>query len=312
MPSQFAPVAFFAFNRALHAQRTLAALALNAPASQSALHVFIDGPRNAAERVLVDEVIGVATSAAGFASVQVHVAESNQGLYASITSGVSTVLRSWDRVIVVEDDILVSPDFLAYMNDALGRFKDDSRVACIHGFSPPLRDLPDYFFLPGGDCWGWATWADRWCLFNDDARSLLRTIDSRGGLRAFAASHGYESLRQLAQRVRGKNQSWAILWHASLFLAGRLTLHPGKTFVQNIGNDGSGVHSGVSDAYTSAFRGSYSGIPDLAVTADESSARAVSDFMDGVAGQGLFSRLKRVVLSAHTHLLVRRTLGSRP
>jgi hypothetical protein len=48
----------------------------------------------------------------------------------------------------------------------------------------------------------------------------------------------------LRSRIAGRNNSWAVLWYASAFLAGKLTLYPGRSLVQNIGNDGSGTHGG--------------------------------------------------------------------
>ena len=257
-----APVAFFAFNRPVHAARTLRALAATPEARATALHAFVDGPRHGGERDAVDAVREVVANATGFAQVHVHAADANRGLFASITGGVQRVLDAHDRVIVVEDDVEVAPCFLAYMNDALARYRDDARVGSIHAYAPPIDGLPAYFFLEGADCWGWATWADRWSLFEPDPRALLRAMHARRLLRAFTASHGAQSLLQLVHRAEGRSQSWATQWHASLFLAGRHTLHPGQSFVTNIGNDGSGTHADASEAMGRATRTSYAPRPD--------------------------------------------------
>jgi hypothetical protein len=299
MPGKHAPIAFFAFNRPEHAARTLAALAANAEAIDTDLHVFVDGARNDAEQPLVAEVVRIAQTAAGFHSVRIKHADTNQGLYRAITSGVSAVFSEAGRVIVVEDDILVSPHFLAYMNDALERYASDPRVASIHAYSPPIAGLPDYFFLRGGDCWGWATWADRWTLFNPDASGLLDTLVSRKLLTEFCASHGSRSLLLLARRVRGRNQSWAILWHASLFLAGRYTLHPGQSFVQNIGNDGSGAHAANTSMHATPLTDNYTRLPELAVEDDPVAAARLSRFLDSG------NAINRLVLRSYAKLAAR-------
>jgi hypothetical protein len=56
--------------------------------------------------------------------------------------------------------------------------------------------------------------------------------------------HGARKLMQmLRDQVTGRNDSWAVRWHASAFLQGMLTLYPSVSLVNNIGNDSSGRHS---------------------------------------------------------------------
>jgi len=55
--------------------------------------------------------------------------------------------------------------------------------------------------------------------------------------------------KQMQEFKAGKNNSWAIRWYASIFLKDGLTLNPAKSLVQNIGHDGSGVHSNKEGMY---------------------------------------------------------------
>lgn len=275
-----APVTYFAFNRPRHTAQTLAALAANPGAAETDLRVFVDGPRSESEQALVAEVRRVVDATHGFRSVRVEASATNQGLYCAITRGVSQVLDEAGRTIVLEDDILVSHCFLEYMNQALDRYEHDPRVGSIHAYAPSIENLPDYFFLRGADCWGWATWKDRWTLFNADALALLRMLVTHRLLTDFCANHGSDSLLYLVRRARGRNASWAILWHASLFLAGRLTLHPGASFVQNIGSDGSGTHSADSTLHHTRLRTTYANLPPLPIEENRAAAKALSDFLD--------------------------------
>jgi hypothetical protein len=180
----------------------------------------------------------------GFRSVTVHHRAINYGLARSIIDGVTRVLAEHESVIVVEDDIVTAPYFLRYMNDALVRFADDERVASIHGYMYPVKAaLPEAFFLPGTDCWGWGTWRRGWALFNPDGRDLLQQLKQRNltGFFDFNGAHAYTQM--LADQVAGRNDSWAVRWYASALLAEKLTLFPGHSLVHNIGNDGSGTHS---------------------------------------------------------------------
>lgn len=296
--TSFAPIAYFAFNRPQHTARTLAALSANPQAASTDLHVFVDGARDARDQAAVDEVLRIARAASGFASVSVHAAASNQGLYRSITQGVSQVIAQAGKVIVVEDDILATPYFLSYMNDGLETYREVAAVGCIHAYSPAMQGFPDFFFLRGGDCWGWATWADRWQLYREQTREMIGEMVASRQLKAFLDIHGHHSLAHLIKRARGRNQSWAANWHASLFLANRLTLHPGRSFVENIGNDGTGTHAAISDAYSTATTTSYAGIGRQAPVHDEKSAHLMRDFLDDVAHESVLRRVRRKLITA--------------
>ena len=297
MSANYAPIAYFAFNRPAHTARTLAALAANPLAKATDLHVFVDGARNEAERSLVTKVLDTVRTVPGFRTVVVHASETNQGLYCAITGGVSRVLAGAGRVIVVEDDILVSPFFLTYMNEGLDRFESDLRVGSIHAYSPPIAGLPDHFFLRGGDCWGWATWTDRWSLYREDTRELVSELVANGQLDAYLNIYGHHSLVHLIKRAWGRNFSWASNWHASLFLAGKLTLHPGRSHVENIGNDGTGTHAADSGIYATDTTESYDGIGTIHVLHNNDCAKAMRDFMDGVARETPYKTFRRKLIT---------------
>lgn len=245
-----APIVLFVFARPEHTRHTLESLAANALANQSDLIVYSDAARNSSENDLVKAVRSLIDSAKGFRSVRVINRETNFGLARNITNGVTEVLRENDRVIVLEDDMITSPHFLAYMNEALERYANDERVASIHGYVFPTdQPLPEAFFLPGADCWGWATWRRSWACFNLDGQYLLDELKRRKLIRSFDFNGAYPYLDMLKNQIEGKNDSWAIRWYASAFLADKLTLYPGRSLVRNIGIDGSGTHCGESDSH---------------------------------------------------------------
>jgi hypothetical protein len=115
----------------------------------------------------------------------------------------------------------------------------------------------------------------------------------------------------LAQRALGRNGSWALPWHASLFLQDRLTLHPGRSFVENIGNDGSGEHSAASAVFDTPMRTDYDGLPPMAVDPDPGAARAISKYYDSVGGAGIVSAARRLGLRLYTLLLASYVARSR-
>jgi hypothetical protein len=245
-----APVALFVYARPEHTRKTVEALQENKYASDTDLVVFSDAAGTPDEQEAVACVRNYVDKIEGFKTLSVHYRSQNYGLARSITCGVSDVLRHYGRVIVLEDDMVTSRFFLQYMNEALDRFAEDDRVISIHGYMFPVKQsLLEPFFLLGADCWGWATWARGWSLFNPDGQMLLDELRRRKLTQLFDINGSYPYTKMLEEQTQGKNDSWAVRWHASAFLAGKLTLYPGRSLVHNIGNDITGTHCGISDAF---------------------------------------------------------------
>jgi len=273
-----APIALFAYNRPQHLRRTVEALANNPLASDSDLHLFLDGPKTEEDVEAVAEVREYASGIKGFRFVSLVEHEKNQGLSVSIVGGVSYLLESCERVIVLEDDIVTSPQFLEFLNDGLETYDADPEVASIHGYMYDIQGLPETFFLRGADCWGWATWRRAWRFYNPEGRELLGRLKRENLTQLFDLEGACENTRMLDDQVAGRNDSWAIRWHASAFLEGMLTLHPGQSLVQNIGNDSSGTHCGSSRFYDTTIQNTYAGIKRLPVQENAVAREKFKDF----------------------------------
>ena len=274
-----APVALFVYARPEHTQRTVEALLKNLLAEETDVIVFSDAAKGAEKEQAVAAVREYVSGVKGFKSLTVHYRPHNYGLAKSIIDGVSEVVREHGRVIVLEDDLVTSRYFLTYMNDGLKHFADDERVISLHGYMYPVkRPLPEAFFLPGADCWGWATWARGWALFNPDGQYLLDELRQRGLQKAFDFNGSYPYSGMLEGQIAGSNNSWAIRWYASAFLAGKLTLYPGRSLVQNIGNDDSGTHCGTTTALDVAVSESPIGLDGIDVEPSQDALDAVEEF----------------------------------
>ncbi|OWV71973.1 glycosyl transferase [Rhizobium sp. R634] len=250
-----APVILFVFNRPLHMARTVAALQANELAEETPLLIYCDGARSEKETERVRQVREQAKAVTGFKSVTVVERERNYGLAGSIIDGVGRLCEQYGRVIVVEDDLITSSDFLRYMNQGLDLYASEERVASIHGYAYPVPndDAPESYFLRGADCWGWATWARAWKHFEPDGAKLLTALKEKGLTKGFDHGGNAFFVRMLRNQVEGKNQSWAIRWHASAYLDNMLTLYPRQSLVVNSGFDDSGVHCSDVDYYESSL-----------------------------------------------------------
>jgi len=250
MINNLAPIALFVYNRPGHTKKTVTALQKNKLAKDSKLFVFSDAPKNPAEKTEVKKVRNYLRQINGFKKITIIEQKENQGLAKSIISGVTEIVNKYGRVIVLEDDLITSPYFLQYMNEALQIYENNKQVMHISGYFFPIKNnLPATFFFNQTSCWGWSTWKRAWQYFNPDANILLKEIKKGNQIKKFNLDGYHDFTKQLRDNINGNINTWAIKWQASVFLKDGLCLHPNKSLVQNIGHDGSGINCKENDIF---------------------------------------------------------------
>lgn len=243
-----APIALFVYNRPAHTRETIEALRKCELAEQSDLFIFSDAPKTNKDADAVSEVREYIRSIDGFKSVSIGERNANFGLANSIINGVTSVINVHDRIIVLEDDLIVSPNFLRFMNDALDQYEDKPSVIQISGYMFPVKvDIDeDALFLPMTTSWGWATWKRAWQLFDPDAKGYASLKNDSMLRKRFNLDGAFDYFSMLENQLEGRINSWAIRWYLATFLNNGLTLYPRQSLVSNIGFDGSGTHCGAS------------------------------------------------------------------
>ena len=248
MLKSVAPIAVFAFNRAGNLTQTLAALAANQLADQSHLTIFCDGPRNDVERSMTDTVRAVARAAKGFASLRVVERENNLGCAGSIIDGLQQMFAEHERVIVIEDDILCSPDTLTFLNDGLAKYENHKTVWNISAWSPPAAIFPvhsdypyDVYVVPRFNCWGWGSWRDRFALIDWNVSDYAMFSQCQALQRAFNRG-GVDLTSMLNEQMCGELDTWDIRMDYARFKYGCVGVNPVRSYTTNIGI-GSGTHT---------------------------------------------------------------------
>ena len=265
MKTEFpAPVLVFAYNRPAHLQKTLDALRQCDGVSDAALYVYCDGPKVGAptETLANIKAVRVLARAQHFAkTTTVREQPQNRGLANSVINGVAEVLACHGRVIVLEDDLEVSPCFLRYMNHALDFYENYPAVFSIGGHSLGRRalgiprDYPhDVFASPRACSWGYATWRDRWARVDWRDETSWRACLSDPRLRAAFDYGGADLSMMLRQHMEGKIDSWLIRFMFAHFKHRAVSILPCDSLVRNIGCDGSGVHCDPTTASGDAGR----------------------------------------------------------
>jgi len=247
---KLAPIVLFIYNRPLHTKQTIEALQKNELAKESELFIYSDAPKNSEAQSDVDEIREYIKSINGFKKVTVIKRDKNWGLANSIIDGISSIVNQYGKVIVLEDDLVTSPYFLKFMNDALEFYENEKKVWHISGWNYPIEadDSKDVFLWRVMNCWGWATWADRWQHYERDIDKTFTDFSIKE-IKEFNLDDVENFWSQVVDNKEGRVHTWAIFWYATIFKNNGLCLNPVQTFVDNIGLDGSGIHCGTKKSY---------------------------------------------------------------
>ncbi len=241
----YSPIVVFAFNRPEVLANCIVSLQRNPESKDSDLYVFVDGPRvgKRGEDDKVNEVRDFVKNISGFKSLHYSFSEENCGLADSIIRGVTEVINRYGRAIVLEDDLVLMPNFLNYMNQGLERYENDERVMSVCGHSCKVKPPMDYpysaYFFTRSSSWGWGTWKDRWEGVDWKLTDWPAVQSNR---KAFVKSQGSDVYKMLCDWKFGKNHSWAIRFCYAQYVSNRLSVIPCKSLVDNKGFDGDGTN----------------------------------------------------------------------
>lgn len=244
-----APIAIFCYNRPDHLSRTLQALSDNVLASDSEVIIFCDGVKagaSASDIENTDRVFETASAVKGFLKVEVVKAQTNLGLQRSVIKGINYVLERFEKIIVVEDDVITSPHFLQFMNNALDNYVNERKVLSIGSWNYYYKTDANFFnHMP--DTIAWATWRNRWQLFEEDGKKLYDELNRKSLMHKFNLNGKFNFENMLRSQFEGKISSWAIRWTAVAVLNDTLTLYPKESLSQHIGFDAAATNSNQFD-----------------------------------------------------------------
>lgn len=238
---KYFPIIIFCYNRLSHLQRTFYFLKKNFTSEKHEIIIFSDGPRNKNDEKKILKIRNYLKKINHFKKKTIIERKINFGLHDNIVYGVNNVLEKYTAAIFLEDDLQTNKYFLSNMNYLIRKFKNQKKIGCISGYSYPIKikkEYPDIYLVKGGECWGWATWSDRWKYFNNNANKIYNYLKNTNQLKEFNFEKG--NLKTLKKTIKHKKFSWAIKWHGSLFINKKFTIFPKFPSVNNFGFDASG------------------------------------------------------------------------
>lgn len=245
---KLSPVILFTYNRLEETKKTVENLKQATLFDKTDIYIYSDGAKNLEAEETVKKVRRYLEELSKYKNIKITYSEKNKGLAKSIIEGVTKIIERYGKVIVLEDDLLVSRDFLIYMNEALYTYKDRDDIWSISGFSPNV-DIPkdykeDIYLTFRGCSWGWATWKDRWETIDWEVKDFKELKKSKKLKNQFNIS-GNDMFKMLELQMLGKINSWAIRWSYSQFKQQKYTVYPVISKVKNIGFGEGATHGGI-------------------------------------------------------------------
>lgn len=252
---ELSPIVAFVYARPKHTKKMLDTLSKNKLAKDSILYIFSDNAKKDKDIENVKEVRKIIHSYENrnlFKDIKIEEATQNKGLARSVIEGITSVIEQYEKVIVLEDDLIVSETFLEYMNESLELYKENKKIWSISGYNLPIK-IPktyrkDVYVSYRGSSWSWATWKDRWNTVDwkvTDYLEFKHSFQKRKKL-----NRGGPDMAQMLDAQMSKMiDSWAIRWCYEQSKQDKYTIYPIKSLVINQGLDGSGTHSGITNSF---------------------------------------------------------------
>lgn len=241
------PICLFGYNRPYEIEKCLNSLSNCKLAKNSNLYIFIDGPKSNGSSELCNQTREVCNNfSTKFKKLNISFSKVNKGLSLSVITGVTEILSRYKKVIVLEDDLVVSENFLLYHNQCLNYYKDFENISSISGYNFNLKSLYltnlDICFLRRSCSWGWSTWLDRWTQIDwSDDYLKIQTIKKENKLKI--RNGGSDLLGMVSNQINGKIDSWSIKFTVNQLVNDRLTVYPTVSKLLNIGFNSNSTHT---------------------------------------------------------------------
>ena len=251
-------IALFSYKRLDTLKKCIDALKKCPESSISELIIFSDA---AASEEVANKVIAVREYIAtitGFNSIKIISREKNLGVDYNLIEGLTYMKNQYDQFIVVEDDLIVEPNFITYLNEALDFYKDNKTIHTVSAFNW-IENIPhdypyDIYFTKRFWPWGWATWSDRMKNIDWEIEDKKEFLNSKKTQTEFN-KWGSDRSMMLTNVIKGEIRTWDIQLDYHFFKENASHVFPVKSLVDNIGyNPKDASHTFVYNRYKTSKR----------------------------------------------------------
>lgn len=242
----FSPIVCFGYDRPNHLNNLLSSLEKNPEAQDSDVTISIDGVNENTNLQLHNKTLEVANQRWNFKSTNILYRKTNLGCRENILTSINEMFDKTNKLIILEDDLLLGKYFLDYMNKSLIFYENYSDIWHINGYSYPqlVNNSTSASISRFVSPWGWGTWKNRWETFISKNYHKENIISNKNSEDIYKFNHNglYDWEDIIKKHQLQKTSIWDAYWYQAVFLENGYSVFPNKSFVQNFGFDGTGVH----------------------------------------------------------------------
>lgn len=254
------PVIIILYNRPKHSLELLNSISKANNSNKHKFYIFCDGPKNINDQKKIIEIKKILKRFKKKLNLKINFRKKNLGLQNNIVKSISSVLKKDNKVIILEDDLILNPNFFLFMEAALNKYKNSNKVLQISGYSYPILNNNSHYFLPLTSCWGWGITKKNWNEFLNFYKNYhfleseyLLIKKSKNLKNSFNFNDSYNYFAMLENFFKKKINSWGIIFYLYLFIENKISLFPNNSLIKNNGFDGTGNHKSKTDVFNIKF-----------------------------------------------------------
>ena len=240
MKKDCAPVAIFTYIRFKKLKKIINQLKKNELSKKTDIFFFSDAAKNDSELKKVDKVRKYLKKIEGFKKKTIIFRNKNLGNGTNIIKGVNEVFKRYNKIIVLEDDLDIGENFLTFMNNCLHKYNKNKKIWHVGGWTYDINIKNEYdiFFSGVMNCWGWATWKDKWKFFEKKPEKLINYFNKDYNKKnKFNLNGRINYYNQILRNDNKRINTWAVFWYAQIFKNKGLCISPNISLVKNDGFD---------------------------------------------------------------------------
>ena len=235
-------ILLFGYNRPSHLRRLL--ISLENQKIKNDIYFIMDGPKSELDKIVQKE-IRLMTEKNHFLNIQCFFRKNNLGLANSIVEGLNKIRKKSKYVLILEDDCIPRIGIFDYINSAVKLLNNNlqNNVICCYQ-TPNLIENSNFLKFYNTDLfipWGW-TVSDqiigKFIKFYKDKDTC--TIED-------------EFFNKISNTIKQKKNIWSLDFMKFCKLNNISFIYPNLSFIKNIGFDGSGINSKITNNFDTNF-----------------------------------------------------------
>ena len=248
--NQISPVLIPVYDRYIHFEKVINTLSKCHNSDKTELYIYIDFAKSNQVLECQNSILNtISDFEHNFKLINVIQRSFNMGAQNNILDAIDDLFRKYKSIIFLEDDCIVHPSFLNFLNSCLNKYADNEDILGVSGYLYPINypvqfGDKDIVKLPYSSAWGMGLWESKYSRPELKSKQILSLIKQKKIvtlLKNVSNRHHYVSLKE----VFFKRDRWGdFCFMLSLLNNDKKWIFPVHTLVKNIGADGSGVHQG--------------------------------------------------------------------